>query len=354
MKLKIVKEGSIKLNVPVNEKLTKKMSVFYNPEMKFDRDLSELIISVLKPKKICDCLAASGARGLRYKSILKDSEVVLNDRNPNTAKVMKKNAELNKLGIRIENKDANKLLLENLFDFIDIDPFGSPIYFLDSAAKSIRNRGVVALTATDTAPLCGTSPLTCLRRYGIRSLKTDFYKELGLRIFISSAIKSFAKYDMAFTPIFSYCRRHYFRIFGKIDRGCKRTDSLLEQFDYISYCQKCGFRRIGLREKCDNCGNKLNLIGKIFTGNFASPEFCVKLEKESNKTFGYLSDFVNQIRAEQDYFGYYDIHKICKLNQKRIKKKKYLIEKLDGCRTHFLDTGIRTNKEFSEILKILS
>ncbi|RLI99892.1 MAG: hypothetical protein DRP06_02745 [Candidatus Aenigmatarchaeota archaeon] len=352
MKLKTIKEGDIKLKVPVNEELTKKMSVFYNPEMKFDRDISELIISILKPKKICDCLAASGARGLRYKSVLKDSEVVLNDQNPKTAEVMKKNAELNNLEVRIENKDANKLLFENLFDFIDLDPFGSPIYFLDSAAKSIRNKGIVALTATDTAPLCGTSPLTCLRRYGIRSLKTDFYKELGLRIFISSAMKIFSRYDMAFTPIFSYCRRHYFRIFGRVTRGCKRADLLLEQFDYISYCQKCGFHKTGLIDKCDNCGNKLNLIGKIFTGNFASPEFCVKLEKESSKKFDYLSDFINQIRAEQDYFMYYDIHKICKWNGKQIKKKKFLLENLEGSKTHFLDTGIRTNKEFSEILKV--
>ena len=351
MKLETIKEGNIKLKVPVEKELTKKMSVFYNPEMKFDRDLSELIISILQPKKICDCFAASGARGLRYKSVLKDSEVVLNDLNLKAVELIKKNAGLNKLKVRLESKDANKLLFENLFDFIDLDPFGSPIYFLNSAAKSIKNKGIVAMTATDTAPLCGTSPLTCLRRYGIKSLKTDFYKELGLRIFISSAMKIFSMYDMAFTPIFSYCRKHYFRIFGQVTRGCKRTDSLLEQFDYISYCQKCGFHKTGLIDKCDNCGNKLNLIGKIFTGNFASPEFCMKLEKESNKKFNYLSDFINQIKVEQDYFMYYDIHKICKWNGKQIKKKKFLLEKLEGCKTHFLDTGIKTNKPFSEILK---
>ncbi|MCK4429657.1 MAG: tRNA (guanine(10)-N(2))-dimethyltransferase, partial [Candidatus Aenigmarchaeota archaeon] len=287
MKLKIIKEGNIKIKVPVEEELTRKMSVFYNPEMKFDRDLSEIIVSVLKPKKICDGLAASGVRGLRYANILegeicKDGltdcpEVVLNDTNPNAVKLMDKNAKLNSLKIRIENKNANKLLLEEMFDFIDIDPFGSPIYFLDCAAKSIRNRGIVALTATDTAPLCGTSPLTCLRRYGIKSLRTDFSKELGLRILISSAIKHFTKYDIAFTPIFSYCRKHYFRIFGKIERGCKRADSLLKQFDYISYCQKCGFRKTGILGKCENCGEKLNLIGKLYLGDFADKDFCNKL-----------------------------------------------------------------------------
>jgi tRNA (guanine26-N2/guanine27-N2)-dimethyltransferase len=347
MKLELKKEGKIKFFVPIEKKLTKKASVFYNPEMKFDRDLSEIIVSILKPKKICDCLAASGVRGLRYKSILENAEVIVNDKNPKAVELMKKIAKLNKLGVRIENKDANILLLEEKFDFIDIDPFGSPIYFLDSAAKSIKNNGIIAMTATDTAPLCGTSPLTCLRRYGIKSFRVDFSKELGLKILISAIIKNFAKYDQAFIPIFSYYRRHYFRVFGRIERGAGKANKLLKQFNYLSYCSKCGFRKEGILNKCEYCNSKTELIGPIYYGDFASKEFCNKIIKKTK------SEFVKIIRDEQGYLPYYEIHKLCKLNKKQPKRMEELLEKLEGKKTHFSPTGMKTKKSLEDILGIL-
>ena len=347
MKLKKIREGNIDLFIPYKETLTKKSYVFYNPYMEFDRNLSEAIISVLKPKKVCDCLAASGVRGLRYKSVLKDAEIIVNDRNPKAVELISKNADLNKLNVRIEKKDAAKHLLEEKFDFIDIDPFGSPIYFLDSAAKSIKNKGVVAITATDTAPLCGTSPLTCLRRYGIKSLRTDFSKELGLRILISAAIRNFARYDMSFKPVFSYYRRHYFRIFGKIERGANRTDKLLKQFDYMSYCRKCGWRKKGIHEKCEFCKDKTKLIQEIYLGDFADKNFCIEKIKKDDR----LTNLIKMVKDEQNYPPYYEIHKICKLNKKQPKKIEWLLEKLDAKRTHFSPLGIKTRKNFHEVLK---
>ena len=351
MKLKKISEGMIKIIVPDEKELTKKMSVFYNPEMKFDRDLSEIIVSILKPKKICDCLCASGVRGLRYASVLKDSEIVLNDRNIKALKFAERNAELNKLKVRIENKDGNNLLLEEMFDFIDIDPFGSPIYFLDNAAKSIRNKGVVAMTATDTAPLCGTSPLTCLRRYGIKSLRTDFPKEFGLRILISATTRNFAKYDLAFKPIFSYYQRHYFRIFGRIERGGGRADKLLEQFNCLSYCQKCGWRKEGISEKCEDCRSKTQIIDKIYLGDFADKNFCKKLKKENK--YPNLSKLIETVKEEQGFPPYFDIHKLCKLNKKQPKKMEVLLEKLEGKRTHFSETGIKTKRGFENVIESL-
>ena len=367
MKLELKKEGKIKFFVPAARKITKKDEVFYNPEMEFDRDLSEIIVSILKPKKICDCLAASGVRGLRYKSVLDSAEVVANDKNPKALELIKENARLNKLEIRVENKDANVLLLEEKFDFVDIDPFGSPVYFLDSCARAIRNRGIIAITATDTAPLCGTYPGTCLRRYGVKSLKVDFVKELGLRILISAAIRNFARYELAFTPIFSYYRKHYFRVFGRIERGAKRVTKLLEQFNYLSYCQKCGWRKEGIYEKCEFCGNKISLIQEIYLGNFAQKEFCNQiLEKLEGKTIidkvlppnvkesgTHPSTLIRAVRDEQNYPPYYEIHWLCKLNKKQPKRMELLLKKLEGRRTHFSPLGIKTKKSFSEIIKCL-
>ncbi len=362
MALKRITEGKIGLLVPEGEELTRKMSTFYNPEMKFDRNLSEAIISVLKPKKVADCMCASGVRGLRYKSVLPDSEVILNDLNPKAIELSGKNAKENNLEVKLESQDINRFLGNYLFDFIDIDPFGSPIYFLDAAANSIRNNGVVAITATDTAALCGTSPKASLRRYGIKSLRTDFMKELGLRILISSSIKTFSKYDLAYTPIFSYSKRHYFRVFGQVRKGAQKTDSLLEKFDYVSYCQKCGWREIGFLKECQICKGKANIIGPVYLDNFASPPFCMEVLRAwwpSARAFSEKEKIPNHskliytVKKEQGFPFYFDIHRICELNRKKIRPSEELLKDLRGVRTHFEGTGIKSRKSFNEILRLL-
>jgi len=350
MTLTKIQEGKIKILVPKGEELTKKMSTFYNPEMRFDRDLSEIIVSILKPKRTADCMCASGVRGLRYKSALPDSEIILNDLNPEAIRLAKRNAKENRLEAKFESRDVNKFLPDYLFDFIDIDPFGSPIYFLDSAARSIRNNGFVAITATDTAALCGTSPNACLRKYGIKSLRTDFLKELGLRIMLSSAIKTFSKYDMSFTPVFSYSRRHYFRAIGQVRRGAQRADKLLSQFEHISYCMKCGYRAYGIENTCKICKGKTNIIEGTYAGDFASKEFCAQISKKAGSE---KAKFVTRIKEEQGYPVYLDVHKVCEWNHKKIRATEDILKDVGGVRTHFLDTGIKTKKRFEKLVRLL-
>lgn len=42
-----------------------------------------------------------------------------------------------------------------LWDFVDVDPFGSCMPFLDAAIGAVRDHGVLAAAATDLAVLCG-------------------------------------------------------------------------------------------------------------------------------------------------------------------------------------------------------
>ena len=62
---------------------------------------------------------------------------------------------------------CREFLMENhqKFDFIDIDPFGSPGKFLSSAFHAIKDGGMIAVTATDLRHLC-TSPPDSLMKYG--------------------------------------------------------------------------------------------------------------------------------------------------------------------------------------------
>lgn len=57
------------------------------------------------------------------------------------------------------------------FDAVDVDPFGSPAHFLDAALQGTADDGILMVTCTDLATMCGNSPEACLARYGTMSMR---------------------------------------------------------------------------------------------------------------------------------------------------------------------------------------
>ena len=172
-------------------KISKKLEVFYNPVMKTNRDISIHLLKALdrKDMQIGLPLAGSGIRALRFALELPKSTfkmIYINDGSKIAIKHIKKNIKANKLNkfqFEIHNKDANIFMFEQKgFDYIDIDPFGSPNPFLDIACKRIARNGILAVTATDTAPLAGAYPKACKRKYNAVPLHTDIKHEIGIRI----------------------------------------------------------------------------------------------------------------------------------------------------------------------------
>lgn len=70
---------------------------------------------------------------------------------------------------------------KNRFDIIDLDPYGCPSIFLDSAVQAIEDGGLLLVTATDMAVLAGNSPETCYSKYGSISLKIKCCHEMVSR-----------------------------------------------------------------------------------------------------------------------------------------------------------------------------
>ena len=97
----IAKEGSAIIKIP-EHKISKKMPVFYNPEMKLNRDISVQIIKYYKPKTILDLLAASGIRSIRFIKEAKAKDITINDLNPKAIKNIKQNLKLNKIKKKIK------------------------------------------------------------------------------------------------------------------------------------------------------------------------------------------------------------------------------------------------------------
>lgn len=238
-----VKEGTTDLLVPEsfnrNGPGTRTGEVFYNKQMEFGRDVSVMFGREVfeEGQRILDGLAASGARGLRLANECGvKADFVLNDRNLMAAVLMKQNAELNSLGhVQVVSRDLRALLAEEQFDYIDIDPFGSPVDFIDSAVQSCRNNGIIAMTATDTAPLYGAYPKTSLRRYGALSARSPFAHETGLRIIMGFLVRQAATHDRAAQPLLCYHADHYFRCYFRIKNGAAKADSALKRMGHASY-----------------------------------------------------------------------------------------------------------------------
>jgi len=122
---------------------------------------------------------------------------------------------------------------------VDIDPFGTPSPFIESAATSLKEGGLLCVTATDTSALCGTYKEPCIRKYGAMPLKTEYCHENGLRILAGFISRTFAKYKKYTTPVFSHSTEHYLRIYLEVGKGAKRTDDSLKNLGYIAHCPIC-------------------------------------------------------------------------------------------------------------------
>ena len=373
--METVQEGKAKVIVPqLREVVSADMPVFYNPKMRVNRDLAVLGLEYLCRKfnrelNVADPLSASGIRAIRF---LKETscvgKVFVNDINPKATEIMEKNFSMNEIPAHryeISTEDANFFLRRSRgfgFDYVDLDPFGTPVPFIESVALSMKRGGILSLTATDTAPLSGTYPKTCMRRYGARPLRNEFKHEVGIRILIKKVIELCAQHDIAMIPLFAYSHLHYFKLFFAKERGAKVTGSLLEKVGYILYCFNCLNREavydpLKLKERCPLCGAKFSLGGPMWLGELWDREFAkfinesAQSREEISKETKRITSLIKDESALQTV-GFYMVSKLSEAvgipQQPPISKAVGFYE---GVRTHFEGDGFRTSLPHQEVLE---
>ncbi|MEM4714002.1 MAG: tRNA (guanine(26)-N(2))-dimethyltransferase [Candidatus Nanoarchaeia archaeon] len=345
-----IKEGALSFYIPNPQKykLDTSAPVFYNPIGKVSRDITILLLKALKnkPKSAVDLLAATGIRGLRIIKEAKIKNTYINDANPIAAAFIRKNAALNKLKPKIYNLRAHEFLAiryklkDKKFDYLDIDPFGTPVPFLDASIKAIKEKGgVLAVTATDTAVLCGTYPLTCIRRYGAKPLRNYLMHEMGIRILIKKIQEIGMQYDLALIPIFSHVTAHYMRTYLISEASIKSANKILNKHGF--------FKTAGPL-----------WLGDLWDESLAERMYSLAVRDETicNETKKLLQLIKEE--AKISTVGFYDmseakLHQMPPLNQviEKIKEKNYLAAK-----THFRPNGIRTNmdeNQFKRMVKLI-
>jgi tRNA (guanine26-N2/guanine27-N2)-dimethyltransferase len=307
----IIREGKVQVLVPKLEAYgvvpsdyaPSKAPVFYNPVMEFNRDLTVLAFQayqrmVDREISICDPLTSQGIRGVRFAVEIEGvKKVLISDINERAYKLAKHNVQLNGLEklIAVKHKDANCILSCNAspkkrFDIIDIDPFGTPAPYLDSALRAIRNNGLLASTATDLAPLCGVHAKACIRKYGGRPMRTEYCHELAVRLLAGCTATLAAKHDIGVQVLFSHSSEHYIRLYAQIAYGAKKADESIKTLGYILHCFNCFHRETTHQPfgnlQCPNCGSKMDYAGPLWLGNIFDPNFIELMIKE-NRTVAF-------------------------------------------------------------------
>jgi tRNA (guanine26-N2/guanine27-N2)-dimethyltransferase len=387
----IVEEGKVSVVVPKLKAYVKeaweyapsKAPVFYNPTMELNRHLAVLALQAYqkilgRDVSVCEPLSGCGIRGVRS-AVEVDGvrKVFVNDINPEAVKLARFNVERNKLASRVLvlNEDANLFLSRyaaprKRFDYIDIDPFGSPAPYLDAAIRALRDGGLLALTATDLAPLCGIHPKACVRKYGGNPLRTEYCHELAVRLLVGCLTMMAAKHEIGVEVLFSHSTDHYIRVYAILRHGARLADKGVRMMGYFLHCFSCFHRETSggiispLKRKCIECGSKLSVAGPLWLGKLADEDFCSSMKtevdgrglKQRKRILRLLYLIQNETEAP---VAYYVVDKICdKLNL----PTPSLIKVVEGLRkmgfqatpTHFNSRGVRTEAPAKVIKEVIT
>jgi tRNA (guanine26-N2/guanine27-N2)-dimethyltransferase len=276
-----------------------KAPVFYNPVMELNRDLSVLALQAYQRRSgreiiICEPLSSSGVRGVRFAAEIHGAKkIVINDINTRAVNLAKHNVQSNNLQnrVKVSQKDANCLMSchgkpRQRFDVVDLDPFGSPVPYLDSAIRALRNGGLLALTATDLACLCGVHSKACLRKYGGRPLRTEYCHELAVRLVAGCTVASAAKQHIGIHVSFCHSTAHYVRVYTEIGYGAKKADESLRKLGYALHCFNCLHREIATtlfetNVDCPECGSRMDYAGPLWLGSIFDKQFCEMMADEN-------------------------------------------------------------------------
>eukprot|EP00802_Teleaulax_amphioxeia_P005101 Tamp_05105.p1 GENE.Tamp_05105~~Tamp_05105.p1 ORF type:complete len:723 (-),score=126.78 Tamp_05105:899-2824(-) len=197
---------------------------------------------------VLDAMSATGLRAIRYAlEVPEVGSITANDKDPDAVEAIRSNVALSQVPdgkVHAVESDAVSLMLARagageLFDFIDLDPFGSPAALLSAALHALRPGGMLAVTATDMRVLCGNQPEVCFSRYGSMSLRGPYAKEMAIRILLHAIRTAAAPLGRTVEPVVSVYMDFYVRVFVRVwpnRAGALRT--CLHSGNVV-HCQSC-------------------------------------------------------------------------------------------------------------------
>lgn len=377
---KIVTEGTTRLFVPDRPEPVKYPS-FFNPKGKLVRDVSitcyRAYAESFRPSgelhaklSFADCLAGTGARGVRVANELADffDRVFINDVSPTSIGLAVRSAKENAIekSCFFSQEEACNFLLSRKgnagarFDVVDVDPFGTPSPFVDCAMRAVKHGGMLSISATDTAVLCGVYPKVAQRKYLGLPIRTDYAHEIGLRLIFGLLSMTAMRLESSIKPLFCHHDMHYFRTYFLVEIGNNYSRQNEADIGYASHCFKCGFRKLWCREElvsdlrsnlvCPNCRiSEVRISGPLWAGKIQSLDFVANCARISD-----LAIF----QPESDLPLYYDLSELSDSMQIRTPRISEVMKELQSVghsasRTRLNRNALRTDAPLQELQSLL-
>lgn len=349
-----IREGLSRIFIP-DETLssgpgTKRVG-FYNPDQVLNRDITVAIVNALKPRNYLDGFGGTGIRGIRVNNEAGVHSVVA-EINRKSVEVIERNIDENQADIEIRNEPFESVVSTSLFDFIDVDPYGSIVPFLDVALTHVRNGGYLGLTATDLSALTGSVPRKTYRRYGAKVQNDRLRHETGTRLLLSYVARRAAAMDKHIVPMVSFWRSHYYRTIVKVSHGAGRADADLDHVRMLDKNSIIGPLYPGHQE------------GPLWTGAMESRE-TVEASLKGQK--GGIQEkslrFLEALPNEDTRLYFFETADYASFSGKSLPKLETLVDTLrdelgiSAFRTHFSPTGLKAvagHSEFNHIFQSVS
>jgi len=358
-----VREGAVEISVPEQTEGAGG-EVFYNPTQERNRDITVAVLRAYREREpraetYLDAMTASGIRGAR--AAANGWTVTCTDTDTDAVALCRANLARNDIDAEVLERDANPLLHETFFDVVDIDPFGTPVPFLDAAFQGTRN--LLCVTATDTAVLCGAHFEPGVRRYSAVPRNTEYHAEMGVRVLLSAIVRTGARYDVAPRPLLTHATKHYVRTYLELDRGAREANNAVDGLGHIHHCEHCLWRKAvsGLLadapERCPNCGHGIQTAGPVWLGATCEPAFVERVAEALPDGFGTADrsrSLLETLAAELDTPTHYDQHRLCKRWGRPADAMTAFLGRLGAAghrvsRTHYGGTTFKTDATVPEI-----
>ncbi|XP_004507296.1 tRNA (guanine(26)-N(2))-dimethyltransferase 2 isoform X2 [Cicer arietinum] len=300
----------------------------------------------MKPPRVLEALSASGLRALRYaREIEGIGQVVAVDNDQASVEACRRNIKFNGsvAASKVESHlaDARVYMITNPkeFDVVDLDPYGSPSVFLDSAVQSVADGGMLMCTATDMAVLCGGNGEVCYSKYGSYPLRGKYCHEMALRIVLASIESHANRYKRYIVPVLSVQMDFYLRVFVRIYTSASAMKNTPLKLSYVYQCTGCDsfhLQPIGrtiakntsvrylpgygpvVPQECTDCGKKFNMGGPIWSAPIHDQEWVasiladVKHMKTSYPAYDRISAVLTTISEElPDVPLFLSLHNLC-------------------------------------------
>ena len=309
----------------------------------------ERVVKPLRNITILEGMSATGLRALRYAQELNDVGcVVANDLDPTAAEAIERNKAYNALcspdkaeaisRVIPHNEDVRMVCMkhEKMFDVVDLDPYGTPSTLLDGAVQAVKEGGMLLVTATDMAVLCGNNSEVAWAKYQSYPLRAKYCHEAAVRILLAAVENAAIKHRRHIVPVLSLSIDFYIRVFVRIFTSPLQIKNSPSKLSYVFQCVGCDafeLQPVGrhatkgnvtryqpgagpvVPQRCSSCGWHYNMGGPIWSEPLHDQEWLrnIKAEVERNKDaypgYGKVHALLTMAQEElPDVPLHYDLH----------------------------------------------